>query len=105
MNSLPDDIKWNISTFINGTPAHNYSIVLMELNESFLDMEESCAFEFCRNVCWYKEMTELKIRGKKRLYCSTCYGRFGKYLRQRENILCQVPSWGVYNYRNVQFAI
>ena len=100
MNSLPDDIKWNISTFINGTPAHNYSIVLMELNESFLDMEESCAFEFCGNVCWYREMTEIKIRGKKRLYCPKCYGRFGKYLRQHENI-----SYGVYNYRNVQFAI
>ena len=76
MSSLPEEVRWNIWTYVSGEPEKNWKPVLRELkitmnNRKCLDMEEAC--KVCNTVKWSKEMLSVQLFSRppnKVFYCS-----------------------------------
>ncbi len=75
MNTLCTDTRWNIYTFVNGTPMDNFKKVIEDLQKYWYDYkfynEITCYYPTCNNTCLKKDASEITI-GNKTLgyYCS-----------------------------------
>lgn len=79
MNQLPEEVRWNIWTFVNGEPHKNWKQVWDQLritlwSKKALDMEETC--HACHTIKWSKEMIQVQVwnrtveKPKKIYYCN-----------------------------------
>lgn len=99
MNNLCNDVKWEIHTFINGTPATNYKQVLKDIHNYWdlkdnlgLDIEIECHNEYCNNVRWSSKMFKIFKNPKSNRkiineYCSQRCINHQKVIEQQRRVL------------------
>ena len=98
MNNLCNDVKWEIHTYINGTPKTNYKQVLKDIHKHWdlkdnltLDMEIECNNEDCNNVRWSSKMYKSMYTriGRKIIneYCSQGCRKQQQIIDQRQRMI------------------
>ena len=99
MNNLCNDVKWEIHTYINGTPKTNYKQVLKDIRNYWdlrhnlmLDMEVECNNENCNNVRWSSKMLKIfkNTKSNRKIineYCSQVCRKQQQNIEQQRRML------------------